>query len=85
MSPEVQSLLIFLLTGLVAGWIASLVLGGGGLLRNLVVGVVGALVGGYVLKFAGVTLPIGNQWVSDLATAVIGAIIVIVVARIIAR
>jgi uncharacterized membrane protein YeaQ/YmgE (transglycosylase-associated protein family) len=85
MSPEVQSLLIFLLTGLVAGWIASLVLGGGGLLRNLVVGVVGALVGGYVLKFAGVTLPIGNLWVSDLVTAVIGAIIVIVVARIIAR
>ena len=85
MSPEVQSLLIFLLTGLVAGWIASLVLGGGGLLRNLVVGVVGALVGGYVLKFAGVTLPIGNQWVSDLATAVIGALIVIVIARIIAR
>jgi uncharacterized membrane protein YeaQ/YmgE (transglycosylase-associated protein family) len=85
MSPEVQSLLIFLLTGLVAGWIASLVLGGGGLVRNLVVGVIGALVGGYVLKFAGVTLPIGNQWVSDLVTAVIGAIIVIVVARIIAR
>ena len=85
MSPEVQSLLIFLLTGLVAGWIASLVLGGGGLLRNLVVGVIGALVGGYVLKFAGVTLPIGNVWVSDLVTAVIGAIIVIVLARIIAR
>ena len=85
MSPEVQSLLIFLLTGLVAGWIASLVLGGGGLLRNLVVGVIGALVGGYVLKFAGVALPIGNVWVSDLVTAVIGAIIVIVVARIIAR
>ena len=85
MSPELQSLLIFLLTGLVAGWIASLVLGGGGLLRNLVVGVIGALVGGYVLKLAGVTLPIGNVWVSDLVTAVIGAIIVIVVARIIAR
>jgi uncharacterized membrane protein YeaQ/YmgE (transglycosylase-associated protein family) len=85
MSPEVQSLLIFLLTWLVAGWIASLVLGGGGLLRNLVVGVIGALVGGYVLKFAGVTLPIGNQWVSDLVTAVIGALIVIVIARIIAR
>jgi uncharacterized membrane protein YeaQ/YmgE (transglycosylase-associated protein family) len=85
MSPEIQSLLIFLLTGLVAGWIASLVLGGGGLLRNLVVGVIGALVGGYVLKLAGVTLPIGNAWVSDLATAVIGALIVIIIARIIAR
>jgi uncharacterized membrane protein YeaQ/YmgE (transglycosylase-associated protein family) len=84
-SPELQSLLIFLLTGLVAGWIASLILGGGGLLRNLVVGVIGALVGGYVLKLANLSLPIGNAWINDLATAVIGAIIVIVIARIIAR
>jgi len=85
MSPELQSLLIFLLTGLLAGWIASIVLGGGGLLRNLIVGVIGALVGGYVLKFANVALPIENPWVNDLATAVIGAVIVIVVARIVAR
>ena len=85
MSPEIQSLLIFLLTGLVAGWIASLILGGGGLLRNLIVGVIGALVGGYVLKLANVTLPVGNAWVSDLLTAVIGAIIVIIIARIVAR
>jgi len=85
MSPELQSLLIFLLTGLVAGWIASLILGGKGLLRHLITGVIGALVGGYLLKLAHVTLPIENSWVNDLATAVIGAIVVIVVARIIAR
>ncbi len=49
------------------------------------VGVIGALVGGYLLKFANVRLPIENAWVNDLATAVIGALIVIVVARVIAR
>ena len=85
MSPEITSLLIFLGTGLLAGWIASLVLGGGGLLRNLVVGVIGALVGGYVLKLAGIALPIEQAWLNDLATAVIGALIVIVIARVIAR
>lgn len=85
MSPELQSLLIFLLTGLVAGWIASLILGGGGLLRNLVVGVIGALVGGYVLKLANLSLPIQNAWLNDLITAIIGSVIVIVIARIIAR
>ena len=84
MSPELQSLLIFLLTGLVAGWIASLILGGKGLIRHLVTGVIGALVGGYVLKLAHLTLPL-DGWVNDLVTAVIGAIIVIVVARVIAR
>ena len=85
MSPELQSLLIFLATGLVAGWIASLVLGGGGLLRSLVVGVIGAVVGGYLLRLAGVTLPIDNVWINDLVTAVIGALVVIVVARVIAK
>jgi len=85
MSPEIQSLLIFLLTGLLAGWIASLVLGGGGLLRNLIVGVIGAVVGGYVLKLAGVALPIENAWVNDLVTAIIGALIVIVIARLVAK
>ena len=85
MSPEIQSLLIFLLTGLLAGWVASLVLGGGGLLRNLIVGVIGAVVGGYVLKALGVALPIENAWASDLVTAIIGALIVIVVARLVVK
>jgi uncharacterized membrane protein YeaQ/YmgE (transglycosylase-associated protein family) len=84
MSAEVTSLVIFLLTGLAAGWIASLILGGGGLVRYLVVGVVGALVGGYVLKLAHATLPL-EGWLNDLATAVIGAIIVIIIARIVAK
>jgi uncharacterized membrane protein YeaQ/YmgE (transglycosylase-associated protein family) len=85
MSPEIQSLLIFLLTGLLAGWVASLVLGGGGLLRNLLVGVIGAVVGGYVLKALGIALPIDNAWINDLVTAIIGALIVIVVARLVAK
>jgi len=38
-----------------------------------------------VLKLAHVSLPIDNAWLNDLATAVIGAIIVIVIARIVAR
>lgn len=85
MSPEIMDLLIFLGIGLVAGWLASMVLGGGGLLRNMVVGVIGAFVGGYVLRLAGVELPIDNPWVSQIVTATIGALIVIVVARVIAR
>jgi uncharacterized membrane protein YeaQ/YmgE (transglycosylase-associated protein family) len=84
MSAEVTSLVIFLLTGLVAGWIASLILGGKGLVRYLVVGVVGALVGGYVLKLELASLPL-EGWLNDLVTAVIGSIIVIIIARIVAK
>ena len=84
MSAEVTSLVIFLLTGLVAGWIASLILGGKGLVRYLVVGVIGALVGGSVLKLAHTSLPL-EGWLNDLVTAVIGSIIVIIIARIVAK
>jgi uncharacterized membrane protein YeaQ/YmgE (transglycosylase-associated protein family) len=85
MSTELTSLLIFLGIGLLAGWLASLLLGGGGLVRNLVVGVLGALVGGWLLAAAGVTLPVGNALVSQVMTATIGAIVVILLARLIAR
>lgn len=78
-------LLIFLAIGLVAGWLSGLVLGGGGLLRNLIVGVIGSFVGGWVLAQAGISLPIGNPLVSQIVIATIGAILVTVVARVIAR
>lgn len=84
MSSEVTSLIIFLLTGLAAGWIASLILGGGGLVRYLVVGVIGAVVGGYVLRLAHASLPL-EGWLNDLVTAIIGSLVVIIVARIVAK
>ncbi|WP_137151956.1 GlsB/YeaQ/YmgE family stress response membrane protein [Devosia sp. FKR38] len=85
MSIGMQELLIFLGIGLVAGWLAGLVLGGGGLLRNLIVGVIGAFVGGWLLSALNISLPIGNVLVSQIITATIGAIVVIAVARVIAR
>ena len=85
MSPDLTALLIFLGIGLVAGWLASLLLGGGGLVRNLIVGVIGAFVGGWLLSVAEITLPIGNALLSQIITATIGAIAVILVARVIVK
>lgn len=85
MPTDTTALLIFLGIGLVAGWLASLVLGGGGLLRNLIVGVIGAFVGGWLLSVANISLPIGNALLSQIITATIGAIVVIVVARVVAK
>jgi len=82
---DITPIIVFLAIGLIAGWLASLVLGGGGLLRNLIVGVIGSFVGGYVLELAGVRLPIDNVWVSSIVTATIGALLVIVVARVVAK
>lgn len=79
-----RSIVIFLVIGLVAGWLASLIVGGGGLLTYMVSGVLGAFVGGYLLSALKINLPIRNVWVSQILTATVGAIIVVIVARLIA-
>jgi uncharacterized membrane protein YeaQ/YmgE (transglycosylase-associated protein family) len=79
-----RSIIIFLVIGLVAGWLASWIVGGGGLLTYLISGVLGAFVGGYLFTALKINLPIRNVWVSQIVTATVGAIIVVVVARLIA-
>ena len=78
-------LLIFLAIGLVAGWLAGMLLGGGGLIRNLVIGVIGSFVGGWLLTAANIALPMDNALLSQIITATIGAVVVIVVARVIVK
>ncbi|MGI9422203.1 MAG: GlsB/YeaQ/YmgE family stress response membrane protein [Hyphomicrobiaceae bacterium] len=81
-----RSIIIFALTGLVAGYLASFIVGpsGWGLLGYLVSGVIGAFVGGWLLKTAGINLGIKNEVASLIATSTIGAIVVVIVARLIA-
>jgi len=82
---DITSLVIFLLVGLIAGWLAGkLVRGGGyGLLGDMVIGVLGAIIGGYLLPKVGlgalITVPLLNQ----IVVATIGAVILLVVLRII--
>ena len=47
---DTHALLVFLVVGLVAGFLASLIVGGGGLVRYLVTGVIGAFVGGFLFR-----------------------------------
>jgi uncharacterized membrane protein YeaQ/YmgE (transglycosylase-associated protein family) len=81
---DTRSLLIFLVIGLVAGFLASLIVGGGGLLTYLVSGVIGAFVGGWLFSALKINLRIGSPIVSQIITSTVGAIIVLVVARLIA-
>lgn len=82
--------IIMALNGLVAGWLAGLLLGGGGLIRNLVVGIIGAFLGGALVQAGLLKLPFdfntilpvfGNQ----IVVSTIGALIVIILARILGR
>ena len=85
MNTDVRALLVLALVGVVAGFLAFLLLGGGaGLIRFLITGVLGALVGGVLLDVLKIDLGIRNELARQIVTATIGAIVVVLLARIIA-
>ncbi|MEE8099881.1 MAG: GlsB/YeaQ/YmgE family stress response membrane protein [Hyphomicrobium sp.] len=75
------------LNGLIAGWIAGLILGGGGLLRNMFVGIIGAYIGGAMVRANLLNLPFttGSEFGDQVVVSTIGAIVIVILARIIAR
>ena len=78
--------IIMALNGLVAGWLASLLLGGGGLIRNMLVGIVGSFIGGALVQNGLLNLPFDyGPWLNQIAISTIGALIVIILARILGR
>ena len=81
-----QPYIILAVIGLIAGWLSGLLLGGGGLIRDLIVGIIGAFVGGYLIHTVlKVNIGLGSPFIDQIAIATIGAIVVTVVARILAR
>jgi uncharacterized membrane protein YeaQ/YmgE (transglycosylase-associated protein family) len=69
--------------GVAAGWLASWLVGGSGLLQYVVTGLAGSLVGGFLLERLGIDLGIRNQTASRIASATIGAVVVVLLARLI--
>ena len=85
---ELQSLIIFLVIGAVAGWLAGLLMRGGGfgLLGNIVVGVIGAVFGGWLFGVLGISLGgLVNGLVDSLITAVAGAAVLLFIVGLIKR
>ena len=68
MSIATEAWVIFLLIGLVAGFLASIVVGGGGLIGCLLSGVIGAFVGGYLFNALGISLGIDNALVVQIGS-----------------
>ncbi len=81
----VETLLIWLIVGAVAGWLAGVIVKGGGfgLIGDIVVGIVGAFVGGWLLPRLGVHLGVGI--VAIIASATIGAVVLLLLLRLIRR
>jgi uncharacterized membrane protein YeaQ/YmgE (transglycosylase-associated protein family) len=78
-------ILIWIVVGLVAGVLASRVIGSGlGMFGNIVVGIVGAFVGSWVFRSAGWTAPWGGL-AGTIFVAFIGAMILLVLLGLLSR
>lgn len=81
---DTQSLILFLVIGLVAGWLASRIMRAGpfGLVGDLIVGVAGAFIGGWLFGLLGIS---AGGILGSLVIALIGAIVLLYVLRLIKR
>jgi uncharacterized membrane protein YeaQ/YmgE (transglycosylase-associated protein family) len=80
----IESLIIFLLIGAVAGWLAGQIMGSGGfgLVGDVIVGVIGAVIGGWLFGVLGIA---AGGIIGAIICATVGAIILIVILRAIKR
>jgi uncharacterized membrane protein YeaQ/YmgE (transglycosylase-associated protein family) len=79
-----MGILAWIIIGLIAGWLAHVILGGrGGIFGNIAVGLVGAIVGGFL--FEKLRLEVMPDFWGNLITATIGAIVFLLIWRAIRR
>uniref|UniRef100_UPI00404AFEA1 GlsB/YeaQ/YmgE family stress response membrane protein n=1 Tax=Cephaloticoccus sp. TaxID=1985742 RepID=UPI00404AFEA1 len=72
-----EQILIFLVVGIVAGWLAGLIIKGGGfgILGNMIIGIIGAALGGWL--FDVLDISIGGRWLGPIVTATVGAVLLL--------
>ncbi|WP_293765356.1 GlsB/YeaQ/YmgE family stress response membrane protein [uncultured Aquitalea sp.] len=78
-------LLWFLIVGLVAGWLAGLLVKGGGfgLWADMGIGVIGAFVGGFLFRTLGIAT--GDGLIGSILVATIGAVVLLLLVRMFKR
>ena len=81
----IEALIIWLIVGAIAGWLAGQVMKGGGfgLVGDIILGIIGAVVAGWLLPAIGIV--IGGGIIGAIINAFIGACIVLFVVRLINR
>jgi uncharacterized membrane protein YeaQ/YmgE (transglycosylase-associated protein family) len=83
-----MGILAWIIVGIIAGWAAGLVMKGKGfgILGNIVVGVIGALIGGWLAgAIFNISDPISGINVTTIVVAFLGSIVVLAVARMLRR
>jgi uncharacterized membrane protein YeaQ/YmgE (transglycosylase-associated protein family) len=74
-----DSLLVILVVGVVAGWLAGQILRGTGfgLVADLCIGIIGAFIGSWLLAKLGIHIRLGSHLLSQIVSATIGAIVLL--------
>jgi uncharacterized membrane protein YeaQ/YmgE (transglycosylase-associated protein family) len=82
---DAQGIIVWLIIGAIAGWLAGTLLRGGGfgLIGDIIVGIIGAFLGGWLAGVLG--LHIASGMISAIITATVGAIVLILIVRVIKR
>ena len=83
-----ESLLVWLLLGVVAGWLAGLIINGGsfGIIGSILIGIIGSFLGGWLGSKLGISgAVVGGFSVASLVTAVLGAVVLLFVLSLIRR
>jgi uncharacterized membrane protein YeaQ/YmgE (transglycosylase-associated protein family) len=85
MPGDITIIIVWLIIGAIAGWLASQVVTGGGmgLVGDIILGLIGAVVGGWILWRVG--LDIGGGIIAAIINAFIGAVIVLLIVRLVRR
>ena len=80
-----MSFLWFLIVGLVAGWLAGVLVKGGGfgVVGDLIVGVIGAFLGGWLFSMLGASA--GGGLLGSIIVATIGAVVLLFIVRLVKR
>lgn len=81
---DLTSLLIFLAIGAIAGWLAGVLMKGGGfgLLGDIVVGIIGALVGGFLFGLLGIS---AGGLIGSIVMATVGAVVLLLLIRLVKK
>jgi uncharacterized membrane protein YeaQ/YmgE (transglycosylase-associated protein family) len=83
MSNSTKAIVSWVIIGVIAGALASLVVGGGGgLIGWLIAGLIGSVVGGFLARRFNIKPKLGNPFFEQVIVAFVGAIIVLIIARI---
>ncbi len=81
-----MDILTWLIVGLIAGVLASLVMGGTGygLIGDIIIGIVGAFVGGWLFRMLGVSVPLAGL-AGTILVAFVGAVVLLFIIRLVRR